>query len=225
MHSQKKFFIKNAMKNFFLFLLIFLSLSAFAQKTKTQKFIKLYLNANYGSSSTEEILEDVFQINFERQTEIEIGQFSPAISFSKGHYYVESEVSKLLFGLRDDIRIVEFIGQDIRETVAGEFKIDFDISLRSEVGIDLFPKSDFVRPVLSVGIQPYISAYRINPKTSQTPPTSGTIGGTDFQLIHHMQFFIKKKVFVDISANCSVLNIGKSFSRVSDPGLSFEEQV
>lgn len=213
------------MKNFFLFFLICFSLSAFAQKTKTQKFVKLYMNGNYGSSSTEEILEDVFQITFKNQTNIEVGRFSPAIAFSKGHYYVEAEVSRLLFTGRDDIEVFEFIGQDIRETVGGEFKTNFDISLRGEVGVDLFPSNDFIRPVLSIGIQPYISAYQINPKTSQTPPTSGTIGGTDFQVIHHMQFFVKKKVFVDISANCSVLNIGKSFNRVKDPGLTFDEQV
>lgn len=214
------------MKNGLLLICLCLSfLSVSAQKSKVRKSLKVYLNASYDSQVTVQNFSDFFQIKTTTESNLTIGNFSPAISFLKGKYYVEAEVSKLLFGMKDDVVTVEFVGQDILEIIAGERKTSFDFAFRTEAGIDLFSKSTLIRPILGFGIQPYISAGQIKPKTSQSPPIYTRIGGADLQLIPRFQFFSNKKLFMDFNMIFSIVNFGKSYYRRADPGLTIEEQI
>ncbi len=214
------------MKNGLLLICLCLSYSTiFAQKSNIKKSLKTYLNASYDSEVTVQNFPGIFQIKMTTESNLAIGNFSPAISFFKGKYYVEAEVSKLLFGIKDDVVIVEFIGQDILEIIGGERRTSFDFAFRTEAGIDLFYKSTLIRPILGFGIQPYISTAQIKPKTSQSPPIYTTIGGTDLQFIPRFQFFSDKKLFVDFNMIFSVFNFGKTYYRRADPGLTIDEQI
>lgn len=214
------------MKNGLLLICLCLSFStAFAQKSKVKKSLKTYLNASYDSQVTTQDFSDLFQIKTTTESNLTIGNFSPAISFLKGKYYVEAELSKLFFGIKDDVIIVEFVGQDIFDPTEGERKTSFDIAMRAEAGIDLFPKSTLIRPILSVGIQPYISDSYVNSDNPIIYPIHQTIGGTDLQFIPRFQLFSDKKLFVDFNMIFSIANFGKSYYRVADPGLTIEEQI
>ncbi len=151
------------MKNRLLLICFCLSCSAVsAQKSNVKRYLKTYFNASYNSQVAVQDFSDIFQIKTTTESNLTIGNFSPAISFLKGKYYVEAEVSRLLFGIKDDIVIVEFVGQDIFDPTEGELKTSFDIALRVEAGIDLFPESTLIRPILSIGVQPYVSTSQVN---------------------------------------------------------------
>jgi len=120
---------------------------------------------------------------------------------------------------------MNLLGLDIFEITSGELKTNLEIALRAEAGVDLFPTSTLIRSILSIGIQPYISAVRINPKTSQSPPIYSTIGGTDVQFIPRFQLFSDKKLFIDFNLIFSIVDFGYSFYRIRDPGLTIEEQT
>ena len=126
------------MKNGLLLICFCLSFSiAFAQKSSVKKSLKIYYNASYDDQLTIRDFPDIFQVERTTESNLNIGHFSPAISFAKGKYYVEAELSKLLFGLKDDVVIHEFIGQDIFEITSGELKTNLDIALRVEAGVCL----------------------------------------------------------------------------------------
>ena len=102
------------MKNGLLLICFCLSFSIVsAQKSNVKRYLKTYLNASSESQVTVQNFLDIFQIKTTTESNLAIGNFSPAISFIKGKYYVEAEVSKLFFGITDDVVIVEFVGQDI----------------------------------------------------------------------------------------------------------------
>jgi len=213
------------MKNGLLLICFCLSLSnAFTQKSNVKKSIKIYFNAVYDNEISVRDFPDVFQAETTTKSNLTIGHFSPAISFTKGKYYVEAEMSKILFGLKDEVVIHEHIGQDIFEPVAGERKTSFDIALRAEAGVDLFPKSTLIRPILSIGFQPYISTSHINPVNSLIPSIQTIIGGTDVQFIPRFQLFTDKKLFIDFNMIFSIVNFGHSYYREEAFGL-IEEQT
>ena len=102
------------MKNGLLLICFCLSFSIVsAQKSNVKRYLKTYLNASSESQVTVQNFPDIFQIKTTTESNLTISNFSPAISFIKGKYYVEAEVSKLFFGIKDDVVIVEFVGQDI----------------------------------------------------------------------------------------------------------------
>ena len=214
------------MKNGLLLICFCLSFSVVSgQKSNVKRYLKTYINASYDDQIVIQDFPDIFQIKTTTESNLSVGRFSPAISFSKGKYYLEAEISKLLFGIKDDVEIVEFVGQDIFDPTEGELKTSFDIALRAETGIDLFPKSTLIRPILSVGIQPYVSTSQVNSENPLIYTIHQTIGGTDLQFIPRFQLFSDKKLFVDFNMIFSIVNFGQSYYRVADPGLTIDEQI
>lgn len=199
-------------------------MSAFAQKTKTS--LKLYLNAETGYSSVENMLINTGQTVYQEKIDLRFGRFSPAIAFMKKKYYFEVEFSKIDIGSKDEADLVPNNNStNSFQVTGGSYEINFDIAARAEIGIDLLQKNKLINPMIGIAAQPYLSTINIQPNGNPTLPTYTRANGMYLQIIPRFRVYSKDRIDVELNGIFYVWNLGRIKTKITDPGFNPNEEV
>lgn len=151
------------------------------------------------------------------------GHFSPALSFSHPKYSHEIELSRLVIGKKDDIRIIDNQDNNLPIPISGEQKTVVDFSIRYEFNYYIKSSSKLFLPQIGIGFQPYFHYSDILPNISGAARLSRILAGNRVCVIPRIVFKAKKNLYFDLNLPLSILDNYYIQEKEQNPLLTIQE--
>ena len=191
------------------------------ETTNEQKWaVKVYVNGSYASTKTTTILANGNIQQYERFNR-NIGNISPAISYTKGKFLQEVELTNLRISQSGSSTIIEIPGQGVSVPDNGGKYRNTQIGLRYLASAIFHP---FKNKNISLGIggaaQPSFSRSKQIPYTSASFPIKSFGLGMGIAAVPQIEYDFAKRFFINLSAPFEIMDISLSSYHIDNPILS-----
>lgn len=206
--------------------ILFLCINLFSQEETERKWaVKAYVNGSYYSTQSI-ITNSQGNIETSSSSSVNIGMVSPAISYTKGKFLQELELTNLRINRTDNSRIIEIVGQDILLPISGGINKSTELGLRY-LASGVFRPFKIKKISLGIGgsIQPYFFHYRYIPNTSANFPTKVYRLGSKISVVPQIEYDFHKRFFINLSSPFEILDIRLNSSRLDNPIIPESERT